>query len=351
MASSAGGPRRFFQSAQQVAKSIVRSLPGNQWWNDLADDLGLKSEVSFGSPRKMFGYIEGIRVWIGEQNGSSSYTVQYELEYAAVTPPLRIRSDEPAPNAAHVRPGADIEIGDPLLDEQLVMQSDYPAMLIDFLTPARRAALTRLFDAHRDCLLVNNTITVVWRSAHSTPPNSLPNIAADARELVDIAKILQGNAASDHAAPSDMPPMMPAERRAEPAPSKKKPQRTTPAQLEQQRVIDDLFDGSRARYDAIEQFAEQYEGKQIQWRGEVERFSPYRSDTDFGEGPGIKAVVVVGAPGRSQLISAEVRAVVQLPSTVALRNGNVISFSGTLRRVDRFARQIYVTDAALSSGR
>lgn len=367
------GAKRLLDRTQDAASRLLQALPGNSSWIRTANHLGLDSHIGISIPRRMIGTIEGIHVSVKHMSHANQRVIAYEVRHRASGPPMRLQRDTALRRVERFfGKGVDIEIGDQAFDEYLVIETAHPELLRNYLTPARRTALVNLFTTNNDCEVRNDGITVYIPSI-AVVPNLL---TAKVFELVDIAKVMQGHGVDGDAEPLVMEPVIPPGARPSaasttpttPTPTRPAPMPTTPTPtppspkpppsqppspqphgLGQQVVIDDLFDGSRARYDAIERFTEEYANKKVHWQGEIERFSTYRHDTDFGDGPGIKAIVVLGAPGRSKLISAEVRAVVQLPPAVALRIGNTIAFSGTLRRVDRFSRQIYLADASVTS--
>ena len=112
--------------------------------------------------------------------------------------------------------------------------------------------------------------------------------------------------------------------------------------LGQQQVIDDLFSRDRMSWEIVEYFESTYQNSIVDWEGEVTSVNTYRHDSDFGEGPAVKATVLLGHSGNSDFISNEVQAVVQLPEGSEVERGSTISFRGTLVRVDRFSRKLYV---------
>ena len=114
-------------------------------------------------------------------------------------------------------------------------------------------------------------------------------------------------------------------------------------------MIADLFGSNRLGHDVETRFDEVYRGQRVRWSGTVERVRPYRGDRDFGAAPGTKVTVLVGHLGDGRLVTSRVEAVVQLPADVALERGAEIEFAGTLLRVDRFMRNLYVADAQLES--
>ena len=117
--------------------------------------------------------------------------------------------------------------------------------------------------------------------------------------------------------------------------------------LDQQSVIDDLFAADRMSWEIVEYFEGTYQNATVTWKGEVTSFNTYLHDSDFGEGPGGKAAVLLGRSGNSEFISSEVHAMVQLADGVEVERGGQIVFRGVLAHVDRFSRKVYVQHASI----
>lgn len=130
-----------------------------------------------------------------------------------------------------------------------------------------------------------------------------------------------------------------------PRPAPERPPRAT----DQQSVMDDLFGGSLRGHEIEREFETRYAGLPVAWKGEVESSRGYRSDRDFGDTPGTKTTVRIGSVGASTLMSNRVKAIVDLPADIELTRGDGVAFTGTLLRVDRFTRTIYVSDAEVSA--
>ncbi len=116
--------------------------------------------------------------------------------------------------------------------------------------------------------------------------------------------------------------------------------------LSQQTVIDDLFSSHRTGYEVEDHFLENYVGHLVSWTGTVTRSMTYRFDSDF-EGTGLKVSIEIGTLENGQLISNTVTAVVQLEDHNEVERDDVITVQGTLHRVDRYMRNIYVRDAQI----
>ncbi len=123
---------------------------------------------------------------------------------------------------------------------------------------------------------------------------------------------------------------------------------TPAADLSAPAIIADLFVSNRMSYAVEEHFAATYRGRTVRWSGTVTKLGDSHLDRDFGGKPGRKAVVLVGHLGDGQLVSDEIDAIVQLPADADVSRDDQIEFTGTLLRVDRFMRNIYIADASLA---
>jgi len=113
-------------------------------------------------------------------------------------------------------------------------------------------------------------------------------------------------------------------------------------------TIGDLFGGDRMGFETEERFSLAYRGRTVTWSGTVDSTRSFRSDSDFGSEPGTKATVHIGSLGDSRLVTSQVHAIVHLPADAELERNQEIEFTGTLVRVDRYMRNIYVSLARLT---
>ena len=152
--------------------------------------------------------------------------------------------------------------------------------------------------------------------------------------------------------PSTPPPPIPAPEPApEPSPSPSPAAAPAPAAglvVSVEETIEDLFGSDRMGFETEERFSLAYRGRTVRWRGTVDSMRAFRSDQDFGSEPGTKATVHIGSLGDSKLVTSQVHAIVHLPADVDLERNQEIEFTGTLVRVDRYMRNLYVSLARLS---
>ena len=79
--------------------------------------------------------------------------------------------------------------------------------------------------------------------------------------------------------------------------------------------------------------------------GEVMHKRNFKIDADFGSSAGVKATVCLGTIETSSGIKNRIEAVVHLPADTRLQEGEAVAFTGTLQRVDRFARKFFIAEA------
>lgn len=305
----------------------------------------------------------------------------------------------------------DHELGDPFFDDAVVIDSSYPDEVREFLTPTRRAAVLKLLSNFHTATFTDRSITVSTRGLETKPEpmrSTLRQLIAVASVMSDseaVDQLLAHQQAGDlrHAAeglhqlnqqspnaftrqleaeawtelgdhdsaavvfddltkllpenpdvanwsrvahtPAPPPPRLAAPPVTPTATDRPEPPTTGP---DQQAVIDDVFDPARMSWQIVEHFEATYQNQPVSWAGKVTTYSRYRHDSDFGEGPGIKATVLLGTVGRSDFVSSEVHAILELPALVELERGTHISFTGVLTTVDRFSRKLQVRSASLT---
>lgn len=132
------------------------------------------------------------------------------------------------------------------------------------------------------------------------------------------------------------------------APETAAPETAPKPRLEQHDVINDLFASNRFGYETEAHFLSTYAGQTIRWSGKVDKVRVSEHDADF-EGPGTKTTVLLGNLGDGRLLTGQVNAIVHLPMGSAVERGDMIGFEGTLTKADRYMRNIFVSNARLTS--
>lgn len=222
--------------------------------------------------------------------------------------------------------------------------------------------LTEAAEALHDAVEADDSPNVVAQVLEAETLIALDR-AEEARPILDQAAVeLPGDAEvagwaavadeqiARHEKESSLPPPPPrpeAETEAEAEAQEPAGEPAEPVDADQQAVIDALFGSDLVGHEIERVFENRYAGLAITWTAEVESSRGCRTDRDFGDEPGTKTTCRIGSVGASTLMSNRVRAVVDLPPDLTLRREDEITFTGTLLRLDRFTRTIYVRDATL----
>lgn len=115
------------------------------------------------------------------------------------------------------------------------------------------------------------------------------------------------------------------------------------------RVATELFGSRRMSFETDELFSREYKGRSIRWQGRVSRATTFEYDNDFGEGPGVKAVITIASIENDLYGQTTIDAVVEFPAEAgpALTRDTDVQFTGTLSKVDGMMRNVYVTGGSL----
>lgn len=393
-----------------VGLAVVRAynLGGAKVWRETAEHFGLHFEVGglLATPR-IEGAVRGVRVRVEiatrTNNRNNRATTVYSGAHPTPLPPVSFRRQHAMSFLRQVIGGRDVVVGDPRFDDSIVVDAPDDVAIKEYLTPTRRAAILSVFSVWRDAELTDqhvavrvsgrarnhaemtatinrivDTCRVLAQSAevdealrhreegelhqaaaelHEVNDTPAPNVVVqmlEAETLVAAGEVGRAAPILDEAAaalPGD--PVVTQMRESALAPPPPRPAampvEPTAAPLDQQSVIDDLFDPARYGSHIDEHFTSTYVDRPVSWSGVVEHSRGYRSDADFGTEPGTKATVTIGAVGGSALFSNRVKAVVDLPEDADPVRGETITFHGTLLHADRFTRTFFVRDATLEN--
>jgi len=379
----------------------------NQAWQLVAGELHLTfSPETFTKRAYLAGTIQGIGVEVKsvtESSGKSSnqYT-RYRVSYPPLGVGLKMRASGGWQRLTRLLGAQDISTGDAEFDPEVTVKGDDEEAVRRLLTPARRMSVHRLMAEHRGTIVEDSGIT--WDSsgletdaermltvirrmvgvagrlsgADVTHADSAMRVRADGNPAEAAAMLRSGTADledhRDHAeaayagarydeaaeALAELERALPAdgqvaawrrradERRARTA----LPEASGGTVLtDPGEVAADLFDPDLLTFEATRRFEDRYEGRTVRWRGRVIRSSPYRTDLEFGGGPGIRAVIRVHRLGWNLYGGRDVDAVVALPATAhaVLRDAGEgeVTFEGRLVRADSLMRNLFVAEGRL----
>ncbi|RZV44337.1 MAG: hypothetical protein EX269_11870 [Acidimicrobiales bacterium] len=352
-----------------------------------------------------------VKVWVkrvGKNNHQTHYEVDFPVP---IGPHLLVKREGGLSKMKRAVGLTDTQVGDHRFDELFDIRADDPAAATLFLTNERKAAMVTLAQLLPQVQISTKEIHLARRGIETDAQMLVSIVsrmvataeildAGPAPQAIDIPTPVEQVELPDNVfeldslVPSDVPPALPVEftlpsmadavpepqpepliePEPEPVPAPaaeldampEPPEPETVAEpepepasdpapamvsvsisFEQDDVITDLLGSDRLGYEIDQRFDELYLGKQVRWSGTVEKLRPFRTDRDFGNTPGTRVTLLIGSLGDGRLVSQQVKAVVHLPEDADLHRGDPITFDGTLLRIDRYMRDIYVGNAFL----
>ncbi|MGI9648362.1 MAG: hypothetical protein ACR2OI_07560 [Acidimicrobiia bacterium] len=395
--------------AVMAAASSRRKL-SNQAWAAAARELGIRLEptrgvVGFFGKQSMTGTIRGLTVTIDTHQSNDNTFTRYRVKYPSLGLGLSAKRQHALSRLGAMLGFQDIEIGDPVFDEAVILKGDYPDRITSFLTPSRRLAITGLIELYPGSQISDTGIAYSKRGLETdsralvstmqrilsvaqelravdhynreaanhrlagdvtealdllerAPPSGDPFVDFARKEQTAVIRYARGDAAGarelfdelQQRAPVDPVVTGWAERTTsadEPtAPAAEADEPTDDAEA----VAAHLFHKDNYSFDTMDLFESEYQGRTVAWSGELRRLRRFDHDRDFGDGPGIKAVFAIAILGTDRYSGREVDAIVRLPhgTEQEMEIGERYSFAGTLTRCDPAMRNLFVTGARLT---
>ncbi|MFC2177391.1 tetratricopeptide repeat protein [Actinomycetota bacterium] len=376
-------------------------------WSAAARQLSVTHSGSGWTTPQLNGSIGGLltRVDVYSTGGKNkTYYTRYRANFPTKGTAVRLKRQTGLSRVTKFFGAQDVEIGDVAFDDAFVVKAGSEARAAQYLTLPRRTLLLKLYSLYRGIDLTPDYFEIVTRGYEDDATTLITNT----RRLVSAGRVLAGLRDNDerverslrsraqgdmgaateelrqldpHPDPDDVDtPLLEAEllassgqlTEAEPLLAKLSAQLPTdeevaglqramermeptapapdPSPVAMQEIVDDLFVSNRLSFETAEIFDEAYLGREITWSGKVKSIRDYRSDLDFGPGPGSKAVIAIAEVEHDLYGVSEIDAVVHLPSGTAARldRGDPVTFSGRLLKADSMMRNIYVRDGRLS---
>lgn len=352
-----------------------RSFKANRPWVVAAKRLDLKATYEpLGHEPAIEGKIGDVWVAVrrlvkakpqspGQGAKTQDSLTQYELRYASAGPSMSIH--------AHSEATADrtdrVETGVRRFDDHVFVGSPDRAAVRDYLTAARQdtvlATIRRwgdTVDISHDRIIVEDhrrtvDATVIERSvtrlvgvanclrvpvpvAHPGPPQTIGRVTVQ-DDIDDADRIAENIAAQSSSqdeqqsagsetpapVPGQLPVYVPA---------------ASSLRLDQQDMIDDLFDGRLTRAQIADRFAENYVDRGVGWSGTI---TSIRGES--------RVVVLLGASGLGTLSFTEVFAVLRLQRAASVVPGQAVEFVGTITSLDQEARTFHINNVELEVSR
>ena len=396
----------FGAVAAAIAAARASSHRTNSAWAAAARELGITlkpTNVAFGFFGKlaMTGTVHGMDLTIDTHQSSDNTFTRYRVDYPSLGLGLTVKREHAVARIGKFFGYQDIEVGDPVFDEAIILKGDYPDRIAAFLTPARRVAITGLIELHPGAVITDTRITYSTRGLQTDTRaivSTMQRVVSVAQELHNPDHIneramqhrLEGDAGEalamlekagdtgdpfvdflrkqqvgeirrsrgdtegartvfqelERTAPADPEIKRWAAPKAEPAAPV--PPATNSGNAPE--VADHLFAKENYSFDTMEIFESEYEGTTVAWSGILKRLRRFDYDRDFGDGPGVKAVFSIATLGTDLYAGREVDAIVRLPhgAEASLDIGQRYQFSGVLSRCDPAMRNLFVSDATLT---
>ncbi len=370
-----------------------------QFWRSAPEQHRILTGTIAGRPVRVNTF------WQGSGNNKTTYT-----GYWVAMPPLglglTVYREGLMGRIVGRLTGRDVEVGDSDFDKAHRIEGDHPEQVAAFLTPSRRVTIDRLLTELAGCRIGDDSIVYRRKGVAS----SAETLVGTVRRIVAAAQAIAGGspavdealarqrrgdlgesaerlrAASRRSADvetrrTEAETLYAAGRYAESAEAFEDLERELPLDDQVNRwreraaarrdaepvvppaadrspdtdpgaVADALFDAKLLSFETTRIFEERYEGMPVRWEGILVRASGYRSDLDFRDGPGVKALIRVHTLANDLYAGRDVEAVVQLPPAAAAdleqRRGQRVRFSGTLVRIDPLMRNLFVANGRLA---
>jgi len=396
--------------AVMAAAASKRKL-SNQAWEAAARELGItlaptKGVFGFMGKQSMTGSVRGLTVTIDTHQSNDTTFTRYRVKYPSLGLGLSARRQHALSRLGAMLGFQDIEVGDPVFDEAVVLKGDYPDQVASFLNPARRLAITGLIELYPGSQISDTGISYSKRGLDTdsrqlistmqrilsvaqelravdqynrkaadrrlagdvsealeileqAPPSGDPFVDFARKEQEAVIRYARGDASGarrafeelEQRAPLD--PVVTGWAKKLPAADigeATKEQEDSPESVgDADRVAGRLFHKDMYSFDTMDLFETEYQGRPVVWSGELQRLRRFDHDRDFGDGPGVKAVFSIAVLGTDRYSGREVDAIVRLPHGTEndLEIGGRYSFSGTLSRCDPAMRNLFVTGARL----
>lgn len=169
-------------------------------WEGAARDLGLVYVAGTGwAPRPVIqGQLRGVAVRVevvtkGSGDSQSNFT-RYTLQYPGVAATaVTLRKQTPFSVFGRLIGRRDVEIGDPIFDDRVVIDAPDPVAAAQYLTPARRMAVLTMFEHWKHVEVTANSIIVEYQGIERTHTKLVGTIT----RLLDMALVLSAPSTVD----------------------------------------------------------------------------------------------------------------------------------------------------------
>lgn len=334
--------------------------------------LGYQAGRLFSRP-KLSGEVGGLTVKIDVSSSSSGSTNSVRTRYRIGYPPLgldlRMSRQTGFAKAAAMFGMSDTEVGDDEFDEAFSIRTSDPQRLTARLSPATRRLLLDLVAEYRSVKITDEQLSYEKNGAE----RDAGTLTTTTNRLIEAAQALQGASFEPlkrptptvpvrQAIPPPPPPILrpdPFDTRVafDPIPPRPadqpKPEPDGPApapadlevpDLTAEEIATDLFAKRGLSFQIARRFDEQYQGRIIDWSGEVRTIGG-----GIGPDDPVRVTVLVATVRHELFGSVDVVATASIRGRPprGLTAGNQVTMQGTLTGIDAMSRRLIVEDARL----
>ncbi len=354
-----------------------------------------------------------IEVSVKAQRSGNNSTVltTYRVSYPRLGPDMKLTRQTGFSRITQAFGAQDIEVGDQSFDDAFVVKSDDANAVKLLLTPAVRISLLRLQTAYPGVVVeddhirfestgmekrgdvITTTVRRMLGTARALTGRSatddisealtmrqqgqlgestarLRTVAAqdptdlESRMLEAEALATSGDAAEASTVLDELATLLPAdtevegwrrsvEARTAPSAPTRAPVPSPPAAgngPSAETVATAIFTETALSYESNDLFDQEFRGARVTWTGELKSIRAYQYDADFGDEPGVKAVVTIASVQHDLYGNTSIDAVVALPpgSDRGKERHDTVTITGVLAKVDPLMRNIFIEDATLA---
>lgn len=335
--------------------------------------LGYQPGRLFSRP-KLSGEVGGLTVKIDVSSSSSGSTSSVRTRYRIGYPPLgldlRMSRQTGFARAAAMFGMSDTQVGDADFDEAFSIRTSDPQRLSARLSSATRRLLLDLVAEYRSVKITDEQLSYEKNGAE----RDAGTLTTTARRLIEAARALQGESVEpvkraiptvpvrEAIPPPPPPPILrpdPFDTRVDfdpipprpPSPSQPEPdepgQETTDLEVSgvsAEEIAADLFAKKGLSFQIARRFEEQYQGRSINWPGEVRAIGG-----GIGPDDPVRVTVLVNTVRHELFGSVDVEATASIQGRPPRRltAGDQVSLQGILTGIDAMSRRLIVEDARL----
>jgi hypothetical protein len=341
-------------------------------WKTAADrlQLGYRPGRWFSRP-KISGAVGSLAVTIdvssSSSGSSSSVRTRYRVGYPSLGLDLRMSRQTGLAKAAAMFGMSDTKIGDADFDEAFSVKTSDPQSLSARLSPASRRVLLNLVEDFRSVKITDEQVSYEKNGTE----RDTGRLVTTTQRLLEAARALQG-ALAEPVRPKPIPPPPVREIIPPPPPTlgpdpfdpqpvldaiaplpiatakpqsleaQPTPTASAPPEVTADEVAGVLFTKKGLSFQIAKLFEENYEGKAIDWSGEVREVI-----SGIGPSDPTRVTVLVTTVRHELFGSVEVEAIASLTGRAprGLAAGQQINLTGTLSGIDAMSRRLFV-DAA-----